>query len=251
MKLKKLFEDSLPRIKRLMQQVCRKKRFSPADCEDFCSWAVTRLIENDYQKLAGYRGRGPFRCYLATVIARLGMDYCDKLWGKWRPTAAARRLGRAAIALERLLIRDQLAWSEAVQSIQESQGVSEERLETIYALLPNRPVRRLEDEKDLHLVASQSGNPHRELLAKELKQQWLVVEQLLEKALSSLTEEENLILKLHFRDGIPLSKISQMLDLEENIYHLKDRILRRLRQDLEDEGIQPEVLRLLFEGRLE
>lgn len=251
MKLKKLFEDNLPRIERLVLQVCRKKRFSQADCEDFRSWAMTRLIENDYQKLAGYRGRGPLKCYLATVIARLGMDYCDKLWGKWRPTAAARRLGRPAIALERLLIRDQLAWSEAVQLIKESQGVSEKRLETIYGLLPNRPARRFEDEQSLRLVAAPGSNPQQALFSQELKQQWQAIEQLLEKALASLTEEESLILKLHFEDGLALSKVSQLLGIEESIYHRKDRILRQLRQDLEGEGVGLEVLKLLFEGRLE
>ena len=139
MDAKKLFEDNLPLIERLMRRVCRSKRLSRPDCEDFRGWAFTRIIENDYRKLGGFRGRGPLKCYLAAVVARLGMDYCDKLWGKWRPTATARRLGLPAIELERLLIRDQMAWSEAAQLIAQSQGISEKKLETIYGLLPNRP----------------------------------------------------------------------------------------------------------------
>ena len=251
MELKKLFEDNLPLIEGLMSRTCRNKRFSRTDCEDFRAWAFTRIIENDYRKLGGYRGRGPLKCFLAAVVARLGMDYCDKLWGKWRPTATARQLGLPAIELERLLIRDQVAWSEAVQLIAQSQGTSESKLETFYGLLPNRPPRRFEDEESLRLVAAPQGNPQQGLLLEEKQKQWKTVQDVLEQALAKLPTQERLIVKLHFEDGLPLSKIRQMLDLPENIYHLKDRILKKLQQDLKGKGVQPEVISLLFDGRLE
>ncbi len=45
------------------------------------------------------------------------LDYQNHLWGKWHPSAEAKRLGPMAVRLERLRYRDQLSFEEACREI--------------------------------------------------------------------------------------------------------------------------------------
>ena len=65
-----------------------------------------KLIDDDYQILRGFRERSSLRTYLSTVVERLFLDYRIRQWGKWRPSAQARRAGALAVRLEALLHRD-------------------------------------------------------------------------------------------------------------------------------------------------
>jgi hypothetical protein len=52
-----------------------------------------KLIENDYRILRSFEGLASLGTYLTTVIARLFLDFQIHEWGRWRPSAAATRLG--------------------------------------------------------------------------------------------------------------------------------------------------------------
>src|SRR5215213_9156070 len=102
-------------IKRITAFICRRSRLDPAEAEDFASFVNIKLIEHNYEVIRKFEGRAAFGTYLTTVIQHLSYQYRVGMWGKWRPSAEARRLGETAITLERLISRDGYTYGEAVQ----------------------------------------------------------------------------------------------------------------------------------------
>jgi hypothetical protein len=45
------------------------------------------------------------------------LDYRNRLWGKWRPSAEAKRLGPTAILIERLVARDGWAVDQVIEMV--------------------------------------------------------------------------------------------------------------------------------------
>src|SRR5829696_5080480 len=103
-----LFLDSLDLIERIAVHACRRSRLRPEDKEDFVSLVHEKLLENDYAVIRKFERRenASFATYLNTVIRRLLLDYQNHLWGKWRNSAEAERLGEVAERLEELINRD-------------------------------------------------------------------------------------------------------------------------------------------------
>ncbi len=51
------------------------------------------------------------------VVQRLFLDHRNRQWGKWRPSAEAKRRGPLAILLERLVVRDGWTFEQAVETL--------------------------------------------------------------------------------------------------------------------------------------
>ena len=88
--------------------VTRSRRMSPEDAEDFGQSVHLRLAERDYDIFRRFTGRSSLRTYLFVVVHRMLLDWQNHALGKWRPSAAAIRLGPVAVNLERLIDRDQI-----------------------------------------------------------------------------------------------------------------------------------------------
>ena len=78
-------------------------------------------------------------------------------WGRWRPAAAARQVGPAAVLLERLVYRDGLPFDEACEVLRTRHGVqvSREELETCRRALPIRAAR----PRDVGLYLDADSDP--------------------------------------------------------------------------------------------
>src|SRR5258706_111345 len=136
-----LFLSELALIERVIAWVCARRCLRGADAEDFGSAVKLRLIEGDYEILGRFEGRSSLKTYLAAVIQRLYLDYQTQRFGKWRPSAEARRLGPVALRLESLLYPDGLTFEEACGVLQTDFGVTESR-EALYELSQKLPLRR-------------------------------------------------------------------------------------------------------------
>jgi DNA-directed RNA polymerase specialized sigma24 family protein len=90
---------------RAISFVSSRHHLPGSEADDFGSHVKLKLIEHDYAILKKFEGRSNLRTYLTVVIHRLFLDYRIKAWGKWRPSAAAKRCGGVAILLERLTRR--------------------------------------------------------------------------------------------------------------------------------------------------
>src|SRR6266478_438191 len=148
-----LFLSELALIERVVAWVCARRCLRGADGEDFSSTVKLRLIENDYEILGRFEGRSSLKTYLTAVVNRLYLDYQTQRFGKWRPSAEARRLGAVALRLEALLYRDGLTFEEARGVLQTDFQVAESReaLHELSLKLPRRISHRAgsSNEQDL------------------------------------------------------------------------------------------------------
>lgn len=234
------FSSQLVLIERILASVCRRNAFPLDESEDFASWAKLRLVADDYGVFRKFEGRSTISTYLTTVIVNLFRDYRIHRWGKWRPSAEAKRLGAAAVELETLINRDGRTVAEAIAHVRTGLGVehSAPELERIAAQLPSRLKRRFEGEQALAELASgeetDSGIRESELRATQAQ-----AEVALAKALESLAARERLVLKLRFADGLPIVDIAVMLgDPARALYTQIERSLVAIRKSLEKEGLQ-------------
>ena len=137
-----LFLSNLDAIERAIAYVCHRNHLNPQDAEEFNSEVKTKLIEGNYAVLRKFEGRSAFSTYMTTVIQRLYFQWRVQMWGKWRPSAEAKRLGEKAITLERLLTRDGFTYGEALETLTTgTRAYTREEVEAIYLRLPERQPR--------------------------------------------------------------------------------------------------------------
>jgi len=229
-----LFLASLPTIEGLVQMVARQQRMTWSEAEEFASIVRLRLIENDYAILRKFRGGSTLRTYLTVVIARQALDYRDACWGRWRPSRTARRLGSAAVTLERLIVRDGLSFEDAWRTLPEDGRAKEpERLRAFAERLQPRVRRHWVSIDDLEEGRAGAKEPEVDSLMRDRH-----VAEALAGALSTLPPADSRLLKLRFLEGMTISSIARREGVDQaSLYRRVATLLRRLRRDLEARGI--------------
>lgn len=235
-----VFESNLHLIKGVIRFVRHRNRLNPTEAEDFESDVMLRLVENDYEILRRFQERSSLRTYLSVVIHRLFLDYRNRLWGKWRPSAEALRLGPIAVRLERLLAREGYELDQACEILRTNEGVTTSRaeLDQMAARLPVRTrVSRVEEET-LDTVAQDQELPDSELRARDLHASGLRIRRALSPLFQGLPDQDRLILRLRFQDGLGVADIARALNIDQKpLYPRFESLLRRLRGALEEAGI--------------
>lgn len=237
-----LLEEHIVLVRKRLDRISRESGLPPQEAEEFRSWAVFKLTENDYRILASWEGRSSFNTYLNVVLSNLLRDYRTHVWGKWRPTAAARREGEEAILLEQLWHRDRLPLEEAIERMISDHKVvlSRTEIEQLAARLPQKTDRRWVGEEELQKVAI-DGRVEERVEDGERARLAAQVQAELVPRLRSLPAEERLLLKLCFRDGFSMATVAPILGRpQKELYVVRDRCLKRLRQALESLGLCPE-----------
>lgn len=240
MDYQKTFVEQLGLIDRVVQFIARRHHLSASDAEEFTSTVHLKLIEKNFAILRKFEQRSNLATYLTTVTERLYLDFCIARWGKWRPSAAARRKGVVAVELERLMSRDGLTFTEAVGILHTNHRVTETREELLAILesLPVRPVRKFAGEEELALVAAGGGAD--DAAFSEIDDKALVarVEQGLAVAVGRLTAREQLLLKMHFVEDLPVAQIARALGEEAKpLYRRMLQIMSTLKEELARQGI--------------
>jgi RNA polymerase sigma factor (sigma-70 family) len=237
-----LFEDHLDMIQEKLRRV--NQHSGLPESEEFASWALLKLLEDDCRILASWQGRSSFSTYLTVVLVNLMRDYRSHVWGKWRPSAVARRKGAEAVLLERLWLRDGLPLEQSIDRIRTEHGVSLSRseLERIAAELPHRCERRQVGEEELQHIPI-DGRVEERVEHRERNRITALVRGTLGSMLRELSAEDRLLLQLHYRDGLSMASISPILGrTPRELYSLRDRCLKKLRQALERVGLDAERL---------
>ncbi len=236
----KVFLAWLDEIEVVTAFVCRRSHLSNGDVDDFRSHVKLKLLENDCGVLRKYRGHAAPATFLTIVIHRLLQDFQISRWGKWRPSARAKRLGPIAVLLERLVIRDQRPFEEACEVLRTNHDVkaTTAELEAILAKLPRRPRRRFEGDEMLAEVAAAAGGPDARLIDRERRIVRQHLYEALRQALAQLAEQDRLIIMFRFQDGRTVREIADILGLEyKPLFRHIARLLSRLRRQLERDGI--------------
>ena len=234
-------------IRRVAASLCRHRGLSADDADEFASWAILKLIDNDYAIVRKFRGDAVFTTYLTVVLKRLYRDFQVSELGRWRPSAAARRGGDVAVQLERLVRRDGYELAQAGQVLR-SMGVTEmtdRELSTLLSASPagaaGRPKRAGDGPLDTvpsahaadHHVTESEAHTHRGRVTEALS-----------RAIEALPAEDRLILKLRFWHGRKIADIARTLGLEQKpLYRRIEKLIATLRPALEEAGISKDEVR--------
>lgn len=241
--LEHVFIGLLPHIDRVTDWLARRYRLSAADAQDFGQSIKLKFIDNDYDLLRRFQERSTLTTFVTSVVTNAFHDYRNAAWGKWRPSAEARRLGPTAIALEQCLVRDGMTFEEACERLSTDAPVDHRALEQVAALLPIRVRRRFETEDALHAVATAETA---DAIVRDRERLSLAesIHAALARALDRLPAEDAAILALKFRSGRKVSEIAAILGLPQKpLYRRIAALLTDLRVSLEREGLPATVVK--------
>jgi RNA polymerase sigma factor (sigma-70 family) len=232
-----VFIANLPLIDRLVALTARRHAFSASDAEEFGAWVRAKLIDGNYAVFRKFGARSSLATYLTTVVINLFRDYRNARWGRWRPSAEAKRRGPLAIRLEELLYRDGHPLREAVQILQ-SLGVTMSDGELV-KLAATLPPHRLHNEVSIDIAEVAAIEVHPE--AARDADDVLVLEQLLHTLVSALPPEDAVMMRMRFWNDMSVADIARALQLDQKpLYRRLETIQATLRTALESRGINRE-----------
>jgi RNA polymerase sigma factor for flagellar operon FliA len=235
----RLFLAHLEVVERAISFVCRRHHLAGVETDEFASHVKLKLVENNYGVLRKFQGRSSVATYLAVVIQRLFQDYRTQAWGKWRPSAEAKRAGPLGVLLEQLLGRDGYSFEEACEIVQthHHHNVARSELEQLAGRLPIRLRRRFEPDASLADMPSNDRRADEVLAAHSHRVTAARVTERLQALMGQLEPPDQLVLAMRFRDGGTVADISAALRLEQKaLYRRFERLLDRLRAGLAAEG---------------
>jgi RNA polymerase sigma factor (sigma-70 family) len=235
-----LFLAQLDHIRKVAAHACRRCGFSREETQDFVARAEDKVMDDDYSVIRKHKGTSTLRTYLTLVIRNLFKDHLDQLWGKWRPSAEAERLGPLAVQLE-VLYRDGHNFDEACKILLTNHHVeaSREELKAIDARLPLRnPPRKMESDVALEDRPAETLTPAQAAEARERASRKSQVLTLLKTALKKLPSDDAQLAQMSC--AFKVSQIARRLKLDQKpLYRRLDKIFETLRKELESQGVDP------------
>jgi RNA polymerase sigma factor for flagellar operon FliA len=231
--------DNLPLLQQVVRRVARRHRLREGDAEELLGALQLKLVENNYEVLRRFQGRSSLATYFTSIATRHLLDERNSRWGKWRPSVYARGRGAIAVHLEKLLTRDGLSFHEAVRQLRTNMQVTETE-EELYQLslgFPRRAPRRFVEPDVLEqLPNGQTAEDNMERARRSKLA--AAAAAALRDALEKLSPQDQLLLKMCYVKGLPLSEVARTLKLEQKpLYRRRDHVLAVLREQLQQRGI--------------
>jgi RNA polymerase sigma factor (sigma-70 family) len=212
--------------------VTRKGGLPPDEADDFSQTVHLKLLERNYAPVRMFAGRSALRTYLTVIVGRLLLDWRNSRYGKWRPSACARRLGPAAVSLDRLISRDLCSVDEAVAILENRPGLpAAETLRALAEQLPRRSrIRTVRMDDVTPSLAPRFEDPVEVAEACAARQRALRV---LQRAYVRLAPADQQLVRLRFRDNLSIAAIACLLGVPaKSLYRRMQRVLRTLGRDL-------------------
>ncbi len=243
----------LESIQRIAAYVARRGHLNADETSEFVQVVCVRLLEDDYAIIRKFEGRSTFSTYLTTVILRLFHQWRVEMWGKWRPSAEAKRLGEKAITLERLITRDGFTFDEAVKTLTTRAGdaYTVGELEALYVRLPLRTPRpMLVSDDAAPEVAAVDSDADDRVECRDRERSARRCAAALDAALGQFDAEDRLILKLRFCKALKVPEIARIVNIDQKkVYKRLEKLFAVLRRALADAGVsQADVDKLLGNG---
>jgi RNA polymerase sigma factor (sigma-70 family) len=227
-------------IERVTRYVCRRNHLTADEAEDFASHVHVRLLADDCAALRRFGGRSNIQTYLSVVIERYFIDYRREIWGKWRPSAEAVRVGAAAVLLDKLMTRDGYSVDEAYQimTVNHRMSLTRAEVDRMASALPPRSPRRFESDENLADRPAPSASVEQIAAEREVAGRTVQVAAALRHAFAALDVQDRLILVMRFHDNQSVPQISAVLGIEQQaLYRRIVRLLNDVKQHLERQGI--------------
>ncbi len=232
-----LFGAHAALIDRIAAGVCRRARVTGADAEDFASDVRVALMEDDFAILREFAGRASLQSYLSIVIERLMFDHRTRAFGRFVASAQAKRLGDAAVMLEKLLHRDHRKIDEALPFLRAAHPeLTREQIVALASQLPERPAGRPRavplDEVVAETVPATESAEERVLIddARRIAER---AGDVIRKTMDVLPAEDRMIIRFRFGASMSIADISRMTRLPQRpLYRRIETLLGRLRTAL-------------------
>jgi RNA polymerase sigma factor for flagellar operon FliA len=245
------FLEHLEWINRFASRVCRSHGLVGADAEDCTALVRMKLIEDDYAVVRRFGGDSELRTYLGIVITRQAASYVRGERGRWRPSAAAQRVGPVAVELERLVRRGGYTLQQAGEKLR-TEGLTEHsdvELARLLGQFPERaPLRPEVQEPAAGVDAPGDSRADERVTGAEADSRRADMLRALGTALEQLEPEDQVIVRMHFIEGYTLASVSRIRGLDQKpLYRHVDRLRARLRGILENAGVHRDDVRALFD----
>lgn len=230
------FLEHLPTIERVIGVIVRRNALAPSDADDFASWVRARIVDSGYAIFRKFAGRSSMPTYLSVVLGNLFHDYRNSVWGRWRPSAAAVRMGPHGVRLEELVSRDGCSLREAVEVLRSAGApLTEQELRKLALQLP---MRLPTSEVPLDAI---DGTPSEVYAARTDTMPDDDDFSLLRDAMASLPDEDRVIIRMRFWDDVSVADVARALGLEQKpLYRRIEAIESRLREQLAKNGLDRE-----------
>jgi len=230
-----LFEQHLDQINRIIAFICKRNHLLPQDCDDFRQHVHLKLLEEDCSVLRKFKGNSSLSTYLTTVISRLFSQHRVHLWGKWRPSAEAKRLGDKAITIERMITRDDYTLQETIDILttQAASSYTRAEIEALYVRLPPRQPRAVlvPDNAIPEVVAPSAADD--DLMREQRERTARGMASAIEPAIEMMEKEDKLILKMRFWHSAKVPDIASALHLDQKkLYKRLERLSAKLEEAL-------------------
>jgi len=250
----KLFQAHRKVIEQVIEYVSRKERLPDAEAQEFESYAYLRLVANDYAILRRFKGDCKIGTYLSVVVGRLLLDWRIKLWGKWHPSAEAKRLGDVAVALETIIHRDNRSIEEALPHCQRiDSSVTLARLQELAARLPERR-RKMRtvgiDAVPLHELSVPSESVLEAAFEADRAEFSRKAGAVVRKAMAGFTPEDRLLVRLVYGAEMSIAQAARTMKTDQKpLYRRLIRCLKTLKRRLEETGITDTVVDEILSGK--
>jgi RNA polymerase sigma factor (sigma-70 family) len=236
----RLLLEHLALIDQIVRTTGRRRHLS-AEQDEFAGFVRLRLIEDDYAILRKFQHRSSMRTYLAAVIERLSVDFCVERWGRWRPSAAAERLGPVAVLLERLVTRDGHTLGEAMEIVQTGHAseMSPGELRAIWEQLPARiKTTEVSEDAAASVASTHSSEAHVEDAERLVNVGRL--ERTLRAAFANVPDQDRVLVALRFDQELSIVEIARLTGSSVPTLHRRlDRTIKQLRSALTTSGFDP------------
>jgi RNA polymerase sigma factor (sigma-70 family) len=220
----------------VIRDVARMHRLAAADVQDFGQTVQLRFLERGYDVFARFDGRSTLRTYLSVVVTRLLLDWRNATYGKWRPSAAAVRLGRDAVRLDRLINRDGYSRDAAAEIVQRLTGSAPAHIRAIADHLPVKCRRRFVEPEAARFATAESF--HDPIEAQETRVAARRARRALANAYRQLDPEERRLIALRYQRALSVQEIGRVLQMDPKpLYRRFERVVHSLRIALRETGV--------------
>ena len=235
MTFEKLIRQQRSHIDQVIGDLARCHYFGQAEVDEFRAAMIGALERNDFELLRAFDGRSTWETYLTLVVTREFFLFQMSLWGQWRPSPAAKRLGAAGVLLEELVVRDRLLVTEAIETMRTRHRVDVPRY------------RLMQMAEQLQLAEAAAGEGHTTLAVPPPEPMDPRVQTALADAWNRLSPDDRLIAELRFRDGQPLTRIARMMNLDVRpVQRRLDHAKEVIASSLMDHGVLREDVEALL-----
>lgn len=243
----RIFVEHLPVLDRVVANLGRRYGMSADEVEELSSTIKMRIVESDYAVFRKFRGESSLPTYLTVVITMMAREERIAQRGRWRPSAAAQRIGPVGIGLETLVHQKGYGLAEAGE-VMRSRGettLSDRELGDLLRQLPRRaPMRPVEVGAEPLRAQPASEDAEGAVAGEETSTRLAGVQRALGQSLAALPLEDRLLLKLRFWQEASIADAARILGVEQRpLYRRLERILNDLRGRLAAEGVTSEQVR--------